>query len=116
MHVDPEHAIGASGYDLGRRQPRLPARFDQAAQRMEQEGPRAAGRIEHTLFQRSRDRRRDDPRRQPVGRVVFAEVVTLVGIDQALIETLEHVDLDVAQSEAQRLRGERAHQVETAFS
>ncbi len=81
---------------------------------MEQEGPRAAGRIEHALFQRARDCRRDDPCRQPIRRVVLAQVVALVGIDQALVEALKHVDLDVAQAEANRLRGERAHQVDAA--
>ena len=38
----------------------------------------------------------------------------LVGIDQALVEALEHVDLDVAQAEAHRLPGKRAHQVSAA--
>jgi hypothetical protein len=82
---------------------------------MEQECPRAAGRIEHTLLQRARDRRRDHPRRQPVGCVIFAEIVPLVGIDQALVEALEHVDLDVAQTEAHRFPGKRTHQLTAAI-
>ncbi len=78
---------------------------------MEQEGARSARQIEHALLQRARHRCRDDPRRQPVGRVVFAEIVAFLGIDQAFIKALEHVDLDVAQAEARRLPGKRTHQV-----
>ena len=115
VHINSEHTFGAGSDDGGRRKSRRPARVDQVSHRMEQEGARATGRIEHALIERARDRRRDYSRRQPVGRVIFAEIMALVGIDQALVEAFEHVDFDVAQSKAHRLLGQRANEVGSVF-
>jgi hypothetical protein len=56
-----------------------------APHRVEQEGARAAGRIEHLLLERRSHGMAHDLRRQPVGRVVFAKAVALVAVDQRFV-------------------------------
>ncbi len=74
---------------------------EEVPDRVKQERARAAGRIEHPLLdRRGRRRRRTILRGEPVRRVVLAEPVPLVAVDQRLVEDLEHVAFDLAEPEA----------------
>ena len=66
---------------------------------MEQERPRAAGRIHDPLFQRVVHGGRDHAGGEPVGGVVFPEAVAGLGGDQVLVERLEDVHPNIAQAE-----------------
>ena len=52
-----------------------------------------------------------DLRREPIGRVVFSEIVSLRRIDQAFVQRFEDIDLDIAQAEARGLPCNAKHQV-----
>ena len=80
--------------------------------RVKKKSARAAGGVEHLLLQRAVDRMLDDLRRQPVRRVIFAEPVPLVAIDQRLVENLDHVAFDFGEAEAADVR----HDPRTSFS
>ena len=67
---------------------------------MKQKRARPACRIEHPLFDRPLDRMTHDLRRQPVGRVVLAETVPLLAVDQQLVEYLQDVAFDLIEAEA----------------
>jgi hypothetical protein len=78
---------------------------------VEQKCSRAAGGVEHALSQRLVQRAGDDFGGEPIGCVIFAEIVPLGRVDQALVERFEDVDLDIAQTEAGRLPGDPQDQV-----
>ncbi len=81
----------------------LVPRGSDPADRVEQECPRPAGGIEHALGQRRVDRAPDDFRRQPVGCVIFAEIMALRRVDEALIQRLQHIHGDILQPKPRRL-------------
>ena len=97
--------------DARRRPPGRAGGGDQAPHRMEQKRAGPARRIEHPLLQRLLHGRRDDPRGEPVRRVIFPQVVALVRIDQAFIQDFQHVGFDVRQAEAGGLQRDVTHQI-----
>lgn len=87
----------------------LSCRLQIAADRVEQEGSRAATGVENTLLQRFIDRRADHFGCKPIGRVVFAQAMALVAVDQRLVEKLQNIDLDVVEAEAGDMAREPHH-------
>ena len=100
MDVDAEDVAGGAADRLGLAHAGLSGRGQVAAHGREEEGARAAGGIEHPLLERLIDRLGDHDRGQPVGGVVLTEAVALLGADDALIEHLHDVVLDVLPGEA----------------
>ena len=97
-----DRSSGCQSFDFCRR--------NQSAQRVEQESARTAGRIDHTLFERPFDHRRANPCREPVRCVIFAQIVTLSGVDQTFIKALKHIGIDCIELEALRLPRDAEHQ------
>ena len=111
MHVDPDHLVQAALQGGARVQPLRLGFRQQASQGVEQERAGAAGRVQHALLQRTLDSLRAHAGRQPVGRVVLAQVVPVLRIHQRFVEALEHVGLDLAQPETPHVAGDAPHQV-----
>ena len=85
--------------------------LEKPAQSVKQERSRTAGGIEHLLFKRRARSRGGHLRRQPVWRVIFAEAVSLLPIDERFVERLHHVALDFRQAETPDMRHDAADQV-----
>ena len=73
---------------------------EEIADRVEQEGARAAAGVEHALLERAIDGASHHLRRQPVRRVVFAETVPLRAVDQRFVEDFEYVAFNLGEAEA----------------
>ena len=71
---------------------------------MEEKGSGAACRVEDMLLDGTVNGVTNHLRRQPVGRVVLAEAMPLVAINQRLIERLHHVAFDLGEAEAAHVR------------
>jgi len=69
---------------------------------MEDERPRADGRVQHPLVQRIIDGVLDDRLSQPVGGVVLPEGLAGLGADHRLVQHLHDVVLDGAPREARQ--------------
>ena len=78
---------------------------------MKEERSRTAGGIEDLLLQRPVDHVAGHFRRQPVRRVIFAEAVALLAIDEKLVERLHHVALDFRQTKTADMRHNAADQL-----
>ena len=111
MHVQAAHLVRAGLQDAGAGPARRLPGGHQPAHGVEQEGAAAARRVQHALRQRRIDRSGDHAGGQPVRGVVLAQVVPLVRVDQAFVQDLQHVGLDVAQAEAGGALGDLSHQV-----
>ena len=77
---------------------------------VEEEGARAAGGVEDALGERIIDRLGHHAGRQPVRRVVLAQAVTPVGRDDALVEHLHDVVLDVLPGKARQAARQPGHE------
>jgi len=82
----------------------------EVADGMEQEGAGPAGGVEHFLLQGPLHGVADDLRGQPVGRVVFAEAVPLVAVDQRFVEDLQDVAVDLREAETAHMRHDAAYE------
>jgi len=81
------------------------------AHRVKEECARSAGGIKHALFKRGSDRCLDDLRREPVGRIIFAEPMSLGAVDQGFIEYLENVALNLREAKSAHMSHNPAHKL-----
>jgi hypothetical protein len=76
---------------------RLTGRIQVSANRVEQERARSAAGVDDALLQRLVHRRSHDLGSEPIRRVVLAEAMALLAVDERLVEQLENVDLYVVK-------------------
>ena len=113
MHVDADDLVQAALQGGAGVQPFRVGRREQPPQGVEEEGAGAAGRVQDALFQRTVNGFGAHAGGQPVGGVVLAEVVAVLGINQGLVEALEDVGLDLVEPEASDVLGDATHQFGT---
>ncbi len=125
MHVQAPHLLNAGGDCRGTRPFGGFRSGELKTDRVKQECARAAGRVEHPLRQRIGQRPSGDFGRQPIGDVIFAEVVALGRVYQAFVKRLQYVvhfgqphlmvDRVIGDTEpvTQDIGDERAHQFVT---
>lgn len=77
---------------------------------VEQKCSRPAGGIEHMFDKRPVDYMLDHLRRQPIGRVIFAEPMALVAVDERLVKNLENVALNFGETETPDMVHDAAHE------
>ena len=111
MDVDSGHQFHRIGSAHFARCSALLGVSEAKADGVEEERPRAAGGIEHLLFEWTFDGALRHLRRKPVGRVVFAEAMTLLAVDQQFVERLHHVALDLGEAKAAHMRHEALDQL-----
>lgn len=111
MHVDAADPVAGAPRDLPLRHIRCAKGLRLGADRVEEEGPRAAGRIEHALVGGIAQRLAHHAKGEPIGSVVLAELVALGGIDEGLVEHLQEVDVDVAEIETIHVLREPADEI-----
>jgi hypothetical protein len=111
VHIEAAHLLDARGDYFCSRPPGDLRGGQLQPDRVKQERARAACWVEHPLGQRIGQCPSRDFGRQPIRRVVFAKIVPLGGIDQALVKRLQYVDLHVAQAKAPRLPRNAADQI-----
>ena len=91
--------------------PRVAAGLNQATKRMEQKRAGAAGWVQNTLCERRVHGLRDHASGKPIGCIVFAQVMTLVRVNQTFVKHLEHVGLDVGEAEPGGFGSNLPHQI-----
>ena len=71
---------------------------------MKEKSARPACRVENPLFDRPLHSLTDNLGCQPIRRVILAQPVTLLAVDQRLIEDFQHIAFDLIQAEAPHVR------------